>query len=296
MAWGALQASGPDARAWLNGIVTCDVERVVADRGEWGLLLNKRGKIVCDITLIPRSEGLCLGTSHDPQRLFEILDGYLVMEDVNLELAQGLAWFTLHGQGAFELARSVAEPGDAAAQLVFSDEEAAVLVVPAVRAAACRQIMEGERGAQVFDDDAWASYRVEHGIPSFGTDFGPEDNPHEASLDRRTVSWTKGCYLGQEVVCMQDMRGKVKRRLVRLKAERPVSLSAGAPVLDEHGNEVGRVTTVRPWVVAGSSLKGEQGVALARLKTPHYEPGSEVLLDGVTATVLALSPAREADG
>ena len=295
MMWGTLQASGPDARAWLNGLLTCDVERVVTDTGAWGLLLNKRGKIVCDVTLVPRAEGVCLGTSHDPERLFEMLDGYLVMEDVTLELAPELAWFTLHGQGALELARSVAEPGEAAAQLAFADQEAAALVVSAGRAAACQHVMESELGAQLLDDDAWTSYRVEHGIPSFGTDFGPEDNPHEASLDRRVISWTKGCYLGQEVVCMQDMRGKVKRRLVRLATGKPVSLSAGAPVLNEHGGEVGTLTTVKPQLVDGSPWQGERSVALARLKTPHFEPGSKVFLDGVTATVLALSSAREAD-
>jgi len=295
MDWGSLQASGPDARAWLNGLLTCDVERVVADQGAWGLLLNKRGKIVCDVTLVPRGEGVCLGSSHEPERLFEILDGYLVMEDVEFELASGLAWFTLHGPGALELARSVAEPGDVAAQLAFSDQEAAALVVSADRATACRDSMASLPGVQLFDDDAWLAYRVEHGIPSFGTDFGPEDNPHQAALDRRTVSWTKGCYLGQEVVCMQDMRGKVKRRLVRLQARGPVSVSPGSPVKDEHGNEVGKVTTVRPGVT-GTPLEAERSVALARLKTPYFEPGSKVFLDGAPASVLALAPAAEAHG
>ena len=62
----------------------------------------------------------------------------------------------------------------------------------------------------------WQRLRIERAVPAYGTDYDDRDNPHDASLERRAVSWTKGCYLGQEVVCMQDMRGKLKRRIVTL--------------------------------------------------------------------------------
>ena len=68
-------------------------------------------------------------------------------------------------------------------------------------------------------DADWEALRIAQAFGRFGVDFGEADNPHEAALDRRAVSWSKGCYLGQEVVCMQDMRGKLKRRLVALALE-----------------------------------------------------------------------------
>src|SRR5690606_38680361 len=58
-------------------------------------------------------------------------------------------------------------------------------------------------------EEQWDELRVVWGVPDFERDFFPVDKPHEASLERRAVDWKKGCYLGQEVVCMQDMRGKV---------------------------------------------------------------------------------------
>ncbi|HMJ15902.1 MAG TPA: folate-binding protein YgfZ, partial [Polyangiaceae bacterium] len=121
--------------------------------------------------------------------------------------------------------------------------------------------------------DAWRCVRIEYALPEFGTDFGTQDNPHEASLDRRAVSWSKGCYLGQEVVCMQDMRGKVKRRVVRLDADGPAALAAGTPVLA--GSEtVGEITS------SCRSADDSRVRSLARVLTKALEGGVELRAAG----------------
>jgi folate-binding protein YgfZ len=126
---------------------------------------------------------------------------------------------------------------------------------------------------------------VINGVPAFGIDFGPDDNPHQASLERRTVSWTKGCYLGQEVVCMQDMRGKTKRRLVRLYSRDASLWQEGMRVLDAEGAELGQITTANP------SANEEIACAIARVKAPNFEPGSKVYVAEQSATVGSLMSA-----
>src|SRR6185369_3318187 len=109
------------------------------------------------------------------------------------------------------------------------------------------------RGAVLATGDAWQTLRVERRVGAFGVDYGPADNPHEAALERVAVSWTKGCYLGQEVVFMQDARGKLKRRLVQLEIDgaRP---AVGAPISDAQGEVVGEVTTASESALAGRPL------------------------------------------
>jgi tRNA-modifying protein YgfZ len=123
---------------------------------------------------------------------------------------------------------------------------------------------------------AWDAARVELGLPTFGEDYDLGDNPHQASLERRAVSWQKGCYLGQEVVFMQDARGKVKRRLVRLSWASKVPLVSGARVTTAEGVDVGQVTTVGA------------GQALARLNAPHFEEGTSLMVGQEQVVVAAL--------
>ena len=71
-------------------------------------------------------------------------------------------------------------------------------------------------GGALGDDAAWEALRIERAIPRFGVEFDATTYPQEAALEKRAVSFAKGCYLGQEVVCMLEMRGHVKRKLVPL--------------------------------------------------------------------------------
>jgi folate-binding protein YgfZ len=203
------------------------------------------------------------------------------MEDAELSTDAGIEWLALHGARAAELATKMRERhGGASAELAWTSAGGALLAVPTRALAACRADLESD-GAVLLSLDEWDPERIRLGLPRFGVDYGGSDNPHEAGLERRVVSWTKGCYLGQEVVCMQDMRGKVKRRLVRLAlgpSSAPTASSAAPPgeVLDDHGAAVGTI----------KSMAG--GFAIASVKAPAYESGAVVQVEGQPATVLAL--------
>jgi folate-binding protein YgfZ len=268
----------------LNGLITCDVDLITSERGAWGLLLNKRGKVVCDMTLLGDADGLWLGTLFGLEELFELLDGYLVMEDAELSKEPDLTWLTLHGSGAVKLAEQAA-PSSARRQAAvpWTQTEGAALVLPRADVDACLEHLVAA-GAQRADDSVWRSLRVQMGLPEFGVDFTPDDNPHEASLERRVVSFSKGCYMGQEVVCMQDMRGKVKRRLARVSGASDTPFVAGAIVSDSAGGNVGSITT------PGQAPYAGEFSAIAKLKAPHYEAGSRLRVGQVPVIVHSLGP------
>lgn len=237
-----LVVRGADARTWLDGLVTCAVTEVQPGRGAYGLLLTKQGKIVTDVWLLLSADatlyaGVAPGHGAVVQQL---LDRYLVMEDAELSAPTArLSWriaplgTRLPAEG--ELAAGIATLGATSFSVQVASSEVAS------------------------DLPSASALLAAHGFGVYGVDFSERDNPHEASLDRVAVSWTKGCYLGQEVVCMQDMRGKVKRRLTPLVGDerlldlhRAAAAAGAVPVLAASGDEVGQVTSAHR--TAGGAL------------------------------------------
>jgi folate-binding protein YgfZ len=117
-------------------------------------------------------------------------------------------------------------------------------------------------------------------VARFGEDFDDTTYPQEASLEKVAVSFEKGCYLGQEVVCMLQMRGHVKRKLVPVVMEANVSPLPGAAVTDESGVAVGEITSV----VASPTLG--RPVGLAMVKRAQAQPGNHVVVGGARAEVV----------
>jgi folate-binding protein YgfZ len=115
-------------------------------------------------------------------------------------------------------------------------------------------------------------------VPIFGAEFDGATYPQEAGLEKTAVSFNKGCYLGQEVVCMLEMRGKVKKRIVPLVLEGDAP-ARGAAVMHE-GVAVGAVTSA-----AWSPTLG-RAIALAMVKRQLTEPGSELRVGDAVAKVV----------
>lgn len=264
--------TGSEAKSWLNGLVSCDVLRVEPGCGAFGLVLNKQGKIQSEVEIVACAEGLLVGVSPGvADRLLASLDKFLVMEDVELsDVSADYLWADFHGLGAAALAESAAKLcAGTAANIRFTSEAAATLVFERDELLELERFIERTPALRRGADEDWEALRIAQVFGRFGVDFGEADNPHEAALDRRAVSWNKGCYLGQEVVCMQDMRGKLKRRLVALvladSGEVPPP-AVGTPVtVGDTAEAVGELTSV-----AKSPLTGKL-LALARVKSPYFD-------------------------
>jgi folate-binding protein YgfZ len=125
-------------------------------------------------------------------------------------------------------------------------------------------------------DDAEA-LRIRRFLPRFGVDFGEKNYPQEAALEKIAVSFSKGCYLGQEVVCRLEMRGHVVKKIV------PVRIAGDPPA---HGAEV-RSADGRVLGALSSAVPNDGGaVGLAMVRIDFAEPGTKLDVGGREATVL----------
>jgi folate-binding protein YgfZ len=278
---GVLSITGSERSSWLNAVVTSDAASVDAERAGFGLLLTKQGKIRTDFYLLDAGERLLLAVAPGTtETVRSELDRMLVMEDVELaDVSAELVVLSLHGPRALELARiEASRSGGTAAELDRTGLGGAVLSVPRPSLSEAVARLESD-AARVARGDDWPSVRVPHGVGTFGLDYGPADNPHEAALERRAIAWNKGCYLGQEAVFMQDARGKVKRRLVVLRAASMPDIPDDPAIRRASGEEVGQVTS--------RVEQAGEFFALGKVAAPDFEPGSELVIGGVPARVVA---------
>jgi tRNA-modifying protein YgfZ len=282
----ALVVTGEDRLSWLNGMLTCDL--VPAKPGDvvYGLAVAQKGRIVSDLFVVVEGErALLLVRRAAAAGLAADFERHLMMEDAELSPAfDAFVVLSLHGRGSAAVLDAGRAAGASGGSVDVSGLGGAVLVWPRERDEAVRAAI-GEavarEGGVLGDEAGWEALRLERAVPRFGVDFDATTYPQEAGLEKTAVSFSKGCYLGQEVVCMLQMRGHVKRKLAQLVFEEGTAPVAGAPVLEgEGGAEVGLVTS------ATSSPTLGKPVALAMLKYGMVEAGRVLLVEGHRASVV----------
>src|SRR4051794_13491621 len=290
---GKLALTGPDAKAFLQGQVTNDVEALEPGRGVYAAFLNHKGKMQGDLRILdvgPPTPELWLDTERETlQPLFTMIHRYKLGSDFELHkrtVQQGL--LSLVGPTARDVAGAAdlpdAEHANAHAEidgtpvLLVATDVGVDLVCDADRTAGLAAALR-ERGAQDVGEDAAEALRVQRGRPRYGIDIDDTTIPQEAGLNERAVSFTKGCYVGQETVARLHYRGKPNRHLRGLRlsapAERGAELRLGEKV-------VGTVGTV-----ATSDVLGRIALAVVRREAA---PGDMLAVGdgGVTAEVVEL--------
>ena len=266
-----LAFSGEDAHGWLGGQVTNQVTKTKPGDAVYALFTNVKGKVLADAFIVHVSHDedddllYAIVPSAAREPLLESFDKYIVMEDVEVRVRDDLAVLTVQGPAAGELVGLVPEAREASwpcDRLGTGGRDVVVATdaLPSIEAAL------RDAGALPVSESGWELARLRLSVPRFGADFGPESYPQEAGLSRRAVSFTKGCYLGQEVVCMLENRGKLSRRLVALELPAGAASATGTPIVDGD-REVGRTTS--------AATDPDEGVvrALAMIKAAAAEPG-----------------------
>ena len=282
-----LTIRGQDRVAWVNGLFTCDLLKRAPDRALYGLAVGRSGRVLSDATIVVDDvSGRVLVAV--PRGVAPTLRGhlehYLVMEDAEIApLVDEFGAWALHGPRAGAVLDAACRAGAVGGTIDPTGLGGAFVLAPGERSKQVNDAIErsvADLGGTVGDDAGWEALRLERAVPRFGLDFDEKTYPQEASLERAAVSFDKGCYLGQEVVCMLEMRGHVKRRLVSLVIESGDPPARGLVVTDEGAAPVGEVTT------AASSPTLEKPVAFAMLKRAWAEAGKRVLVAGVKAEVV----------
>jgi folate-binding protein YgfZ len=275
---------GKERTTWLNGLVTCDLVKLGAGEGAYGLIVEKKGRIETDFFAIPSAapamnDTLMLAVPKDlRERVQATLDHYLIMEDVELEPIDVVFW-QLHGPASREVLSALGAPF--AGKIDVLGHGGGVIAVDEANAASFADTLRSavtSAGGAVADDAVWNSVRIARGLPRFGVEFDATLYPQEAALEKLAVSFDKGCYLGQEVVYMLENRGHVKRKLVPLDIDGSVVPQSGDPVTTPEGAAVGDVK---------SSVVGPKGnaVAIAMIKWAQTKPGTELRVGELIAHV-----------
>lgn len=263
---------GEERLAWLNGQVTNDVRGATAGASVYALAVNVRGKIMADLWVFERGEqlGVLLPTSASAGVL-ESFDRQIIMEDVELQPEPDLACLSLQGPLGYELARAL-EPALEVHRLDELGHGGAIVLAPrSAIADVSARLLDRVRaaGGRAVSDEGFELARLRAGRPRFGRDFGEQQYPQEAGLTRLAVSFNKGCYLGQEVVCTLENRGRLSRKLARFDAA-PGALPGSAEELrDETGHAVGHVTS------AVLDPQRQHGIALGYVKNAHAVAGKQ---------------------
>ena len=277
----AIVVTGKDRMSWLNGLVTCELAKLAPGEGAYGLLVEKKGRIQTDLFVVPSAAeqgALALAVpSNVREGLLATLDHYLIMEDAEITLAD-LTFVLAHGPRAAELAGLAPFAGT----IDLLGSGGVVLGAPvAERAAFEARVAEAvaRLGGVIADDAVWDAVRIEHGLPRFGAEFDTTHYPQEASLEKLAVSFSKGCYLGQEVVYMLQERGHVKRKLVSLDLDGSGAPAAGTPVTTPEGDAVGEVRSAVTGPLSGKPA------AIAMVKWASAKAGTELRVGDVPARV-----------
>lgn len=280
---------GAEAAEFLQGQITNDVEALATGQGCYAALLDRKGKVRADMRVLRLADDEFL-IDTEPETgdlLARHLGMYNVGRDADVTPDEsGRALLALLGPRTPKLlgdaplgpehSHSERFVAGAACRVIATDGGADLLVPPeAVEAVTDHLLAEG---AQPVSEAAGEIARVEAGRPRVGREIGPQTMPAEAAIDDRAVSFTKGCYIGQETVARLHYKGKPNRHLRRLRPVSPVA--AGDPVVAGE-REVGVVGTA---VI--SPAEGPLALAILRREA---EPGDEVSVgDGVLAVVEAI--------
>ena len=292
-----LTVRGPDALEYLQGQVTNDVQALEPGQGCYAALLNPKGRVLGDMRVLvitPEEVWLDLEpvaretvlrelTMYKIGRRVEIADeaGRTVLSVIGPRAWDALAQAGL-AQGYAPAGEHAWVRGEGGAVIAATDTGFDVLTAPA-DAARAREALAAA-GASPVSPEAAEVLRIERGRPRYGTDFGAENLPGEAGIVERAVSFTKGCYVGQEPVARMFHKGHPNRHLRGLALSAPAAPGAAVTAA---GKEVGRVTSAAVSPVHGA-------VALGILRR-EVSPGDEVSVAGGIAARVVDPPFASAD-
>jgi folate-binding protein YgfZ len=261
-----LKVTGPERLEWLSGMITQECRSMRAGESRYAAAVHEKGKLFGDLHVHAHAEEVfVVAPALTARELCEHFARHIIMEDVEVALAPSLTVVTVQGPDS---GRHRGATGFVADRLGRGGVD---FLCDGGPDAVLSQL--AAQGVVTVGEAAWEIARVEAGIPRFGVDFGVENYVQEADITERAVSFNKGCYCGQEVVCRLQMRGHVRRQLVSLVMDGE-PLAAGTALDGDAGSITSSV-----W-----SPALEKSVALAMVKWSIAQEATEVTAGGRVAT------------
>jgi folate-binding protein YgfZ len=281
---GTVALTGGDRASFLHALLTNDIARLPKGRGVYAAYLTPQGRMVSDMRVIETGSRMLLTVERDlAVPLAERFETLIFSEDVQAKDAGDLALLGVHGPSAARMIQQAT--GVAVADLagqydnvssesltIVRDDALGVLgydvYVPKRDGDAVRARLV-EAGAVEASEETAETLRIEAARPRFGIDMNADTIPLEAGLEARAISFTKGCYVGQEVIVrvMHRGHGRVARRLVSLVIANGTVPARGDKIL------------------SGDRVVGEITSATGYVQREHAVAGAELTVGGLQARV-----------
>jgi folate-binding protein YgfZ len=275
---GLIAVHGKEAVQFLDGMITNDMKTLEDGQQMLAAFPNAQGRLIAVVRVL-RLGGRFLFETEEAtrERLYQDLFRFTFAGDFFVEdLSDQFQYFEVFGPVGDVYHPEVADmfPG----AFAFQAKHGASYFMPVDQTARVRELRINENGCVVIDDELYETLRIESGIPKYGVDIDETTIVPELGLDEM-VSYTKGCYVGQEIIARIHFRGHVAKQLTGLAlSELPAS---GAELSTADGKNAGRVTSL-----VDSPKLGP--IALAYVRYEHLAEGTELNLSGVSCRVKPL--------
>ena len=278
LGWRAkIAVTGSDRVRWLNGMISNNVRDLATGHGVYAFLLNAQGRIQADLYAFNRGESLLVDTEQSQrEKILQLFDHYIIADDVEVaDVSEKLTALGLTGPESRTVLQKAGIPAPELAHLQFADIKCREIDITVLRSgeeakeswqvwiapehvAKLRDALI-EAGAKPTGTAALNLFRISRGIPQFGVDIRDRDLPQETG-QMRALSFTKGCYLGQEIVERIRSRGAVHRQFAAFEVEGP--LPEPGTKIQATEKEVGEITSSAILPLPG----GDRAVALGYLR------------------------------
>jgi folate-binding protein YgfZ len=302
---GRIVVSGADRKSYLHGLLTNDIAGLEAGQGCYAAYLTAQGRMIADLFVYELGDVILLTVPREQTAsVLERLDQFIFSEDVQLgDATTAFATVAVIGPEAAAIVcrltgvaesemAALAEHGNRRGELAghpviitrISDagEGGYDLHVESAQADSLREVLRSA-GVVALAPATAEAIRIEAGVPRFDVDMDTETIPLEAGIESRAISFSKGCYVGQEVIIrvLHRGHGRVARKLVGLRCESSSVPTADA-IVTVDGRDIGRVTS------AAYSPALASPIALAYLHRDFLAQGTIVSVLGQPAVVSAL--------
>jgi folate-binding protein YgfZ len=299
LAWRSrINVTGKDRVRWLHNMVTNNVRDLPANRGKYNFVLNAQGRILGDMNIFNRGESLVLETdASQVEALLNTMKRFIIMDKV--EMVDAGHSVTSLGVCGPKAEAVLIQAGINAAGMeplevreLNLDGVAVVLVrgpeqrpgwfeiwIDADKAQDCWSRLT-QAGVQPIGSEALEMWRILRGIPNYGQDIRDRDLPQETE-QMQALTFTKGCYIGQEIVERIRARGQVHRKFTGFVFGEQI------PAIGKYesdGRALAEITTTATIPVAGS----KKNIGLGYVRREALSAGPKVNLNGIEATVVDL--------
>jgi len=289
---GRIRVSGSEATMFLNGLITNDVKNLAQNRWMPAVFPTVQGRLIGAVRVIRVSEPEFLIDTElaSHEAVLKTVSRFTLAGDFKVvDLTSETGLLSIQGQGAAEILAKQFEQVDLPQNGVVqtagvtiirashTGEDGFDIFIDASGKAELQQTLEAA-GAQPIGEDTFEILRVEAGIARFGHDMDETNVVPETNLDD-AVSYTKGCYVGQEIIVRIKHRGHPAKKLTGLRFETDQQIEAGAVIRSTDNHEIGRVTS--------AVISPRQGsIGLGYVRYEYLVDGTRVVVgDGIDAIV-----------